>query len=313
MRVLAVMANYDSLGLLPLHVRHQIDDLAAFCDRLVVVSTTEYADEADADWIRERATLVRRDNIGYDFYGWKTGLDLVGDEVADYDYVVTCNDSYVGPLRPFAEIFAEMEDRPLDAWGFNHSLRRAPHIQSFFIAYRPWVVRSRAFRAFWDRMEPVSDRMQVIGRYEIGLSAALRDAGFRLGAVLEEDAADRRLARLRHWRWAVLRARRVAKGRRWRTLRRFATEPWNPNTALADRVLPDARLPVVKLDTLRFDPYQLGSDRLLRACEARWPERFAEVRADLAARARDYRPRPGELDGPVVPAWPVRALMGYAR
>ncbi|MEJ5946600.1 rhamnan synthesis F family protein [Pseudokineococcus basanitobsidens] len=313
MRVLAVMANYDSLGLLPLHVRDQIEDLVAFCERVVVVSTTDYADEADAEWIRARATLVRRENVGYDFYGWKTGLDLVGDELESYDYVITCNDSYVGPLRPLADVFAEMDSRPLDAWGFNFSLRRKPHIQSFFVAYRPWVVRSATFRAFWDRMEPVSDRMQVIGRYEIGLSVALRGAGFRLGGVLEEGPADTRLARLRHWRWAVLRARRAERGRRLKTLVRFAREPWNPNTALADRVLPDARLPVVKLDTLRFDPYQLGSDRLLRACEERWPERFAEVRADLAARSKDYRPRPGELDGPAVPAWPVRAVMGYAR
>lgn len=313
MRVLAIMANYDSLGALPLHVRHQIEALADFCERLVVVSTTEYADEADAEWVRERATLVRRENTGYDFYGWKVGLDLVADELDRYDYVVTCNDSYVGPLRPFAEIFAEMEQRPLDVWGFNHSLRRAPHVQSFFVAYRPWVVGSRAFREFWSRMEPVSDRGQVISRYEIGLSSALREAGFRLGAVLEETPQDRRLARLRHWRWAWLRARRAPSGRRLRSLRRFATEPWNPNTALADRVLPAGRLPVVKLDTLRFDPYQLGSERLLAACERRWPREFARVRADLAERARDYRPRPGELDGPVVPSWPVRRLIGYAR
>lgn len=312
MRVLAVMANYDSLGLLPQHARDQIDDLVAFCDRVVVVSTTDFVDERDAEWVRERADLIRRENIGYDFYGWKVGIEHVGEEILDYDYVVTCNDSYVGPLRPYADVFAEMEDRPLDAWGFNFSLRRRPHIQSFFVAYRPWVVRSSAFHRFWEQMEPVSDRMQVISRYEIGLSAALLDAGFRLGAVLVEDGADRRLARLRHWRWALLRARLAQPGRRRAAFLRFAREPWNPNTALADRVLPEARLPVVKLDTLRFDPYQLGSDRLLRACEARWPARFAHVRADVAARSRDYRPRPGELGGPAEPSWPVRRLMGYA-
>ncbi|WP_298992131.1 rhamnan synthesis F family protein [uncultured Pseudokineococcus sp.] len=313
MRVLAVMANYDALGLLPRHVKDQIDDLVGFCDRVVVVSTTEYADERDAEWIRERAELVRRVNIGYDFYGWKTGLDHVGSEVLDYDYVITCNDSYVGPLRPLADIFAEMEDRPLDAWGFNYSLRRSPHIQSFFIAYRPWVVRSRAFHDFWATMEPISDRSQVIARYEIGLSASLRAAGFRLGAVLEENAGDRRIAKLRHWRWAYLRARAEKPGRRLRSFRRFASEPWNPNTALADRALPQGRLPVVKLDTLRYDPYRLGSEGLLRACETRWPERFDEVRSDLEARAEHYRPRRGELTSASPPSWITRRTLGYAK
>ena len=83
--------------------------------------------------------------------------------------------------------------------------------------------------------------------------------------------------------------------------------------ALADRALDDARLPVVKLDTLRFDPYMLGSASLLDRCEQRYPAAFAGVREHLARTARAYAPRPGEPGSPTGrAAVPVRLVPGLA-
>ena len=62
-----------------------------------------------------------------------------------------------------------------------------------------------------------------------------------------------------------------AEVREWRER---ANEPWNPARSLADRVLDDARLPYVKIDTLRYDPYNLDAERLLELCERRFPQRF---------------------------------------
>ena len=68
-------------------------------DRLVVVSTADLTDPRSCSpRCDKRGELVRRPNFGYDFYSYKTGLDLVED-LRHYDLVVICNDSYVGPLR----------------------------------------------------------------------------------------------------------------------------------------------------------------------------------------------------------------------
>jgi rhamnosyltransferase len=83
--------------------------------------------------------------------------------------------------------------------------------------------------------------------------------------------------------------------------------------AMADRALGGARLPLVKIDTLRYDPYRLGSDRLLAACERQYPEQFAGVRQYLERTAVLYPPRPGESAGPTSPPPPLRRLIGYAR
>ena len=148
MRRLAVMAHFDPTGEVGPHVRRQVQALAGAVDDLVVVSTADLTDDARA-FLSAHSRLRERANYGYDFFSYRAGL--LETDLSGYDEVTVCNDSYVGPLRPYADIFEEMESRPLDAWGFNFSLRRKPHIQSFFVAYRPWVVASRAFRDFWSR------------------------------------------------------------------------------------------------------------------------------------------------------------------
>lgn len=296
---LAVMAHYDPDGGIAPHTRRHVEALQRAFDVVVVVSTADLGCAEEA-WFSERVTLVRRDNYGYDFLSYAGGLAAAGD-LSGFEDVVVCNDSYVGPLRPYDEILAEMAGREVDFWGLSASRRVQPHVQSFFVCFRPWVVASQAFGEFWSRMTPLSDRRQVILRYEVGLSQVLADAGFRWGSYFEETGPERALARRRVAWWAT---RRVALGPSRdsvRTVRRRAAEDWNPAIALADTCLADGRIPYVKIDTLRYDPYGLGADRLLSACEQRFPEHFEGVRAWLEQTAHHYPPRPQEVLRPTPP------------
>jgi rhamnosyltransferase len=312
MQTLVVMAHYDAMGQVAPHVLRHLDALNEVADRLVMVSTAELADETWAKEVETRAELVVRPNYGYDFFSYKTGLDLMGD-LTGYDLVILCNDSFVGPLRPYSRIIGEMADRPVDFWGITSTDRRATHVQSYFVAFRPWVVRSQAFTGFWRNLTPVSDRSKVISRYELGLSAALMDGGFRGAGYFEETPADRRLARARHLWWAVNTIGGLTPAKRKRAWRVLPFEPWNPMASLADRALDEGRLPVVKIDTLRYDPYRLESDRLLEACERRFPEQFQGVREYLDRTNALYPPRKGEGHGRSRPPLGLRRLIGYAR
>lgn len=308
LRRLVVVAHYDPFGEVAPHVLRHVAALGEVADRLLVVTTAALTDEARAA-LGGIAEVVERDNYGYDFYSYKTGLDHV-DDLTAYDEVVVCNDSFVGPLRPYPAIFDAMAGRQVDVWGMTLSRRRTLHLQSFFVVFRRWVVGSQAFAGFWRRMTPVSDRREVITRYEIGMSRAMLEAGFVLGSYFEEDERDARLAGARHL-WQVGSHVVRLPRRRWLSAtRRLAPEPWNPMAALADRALDDARLPVVKLDTLRYDPYRLGSDMLLAKCEQRYPEAFAGVRDFLQRTAAVYPLREHE-NGPTTPPPGVRQLLGY--
>lgn len=311
MRTLVVMAHYDPDGLVAPHVLRQLDAWQGVATRLMLVSAAGITDPDVVAAVQARAELVLRDNEGYDFFSYKFGLDSVPD-LESYDLVVICNDSYIGPLVPWATVIETMAHRQVDAWGLTETMRRRRHVQSYFYAFRPWVVASRGFRRFWGDMQVVSDRSRVIRVYELGLSRALLEAGFEIGSYYTESERERRLARARQVWWAVHRAPLRPKGKRISSLRRFALEPWNPMSALADVALDGGRLPVVKIDTLRYDPYRLGSVALLDACEHAYPAEFAGVREFLARTGRAYPGREGELVGPARLVTPARQLLGYS-
>ena len=292
MRAFVAMAHYDPDGQVAPHVRRHILALQAFAERVVVVSTADLLAE-DEVWLRDNVELIRRDNYGYDFLSYKTGLDAEPN-LHEYDHVIVCNDSYVGPFVAYADIVAEMDSRPVDFWGLTRSDRVAPHVQSFFVCFRPWVVRSKAFRSFWERMTPLSDRRQVILRYEVGMTGLLESAGFASGSYFEETSDDVLIARRRVRWWAALRVHGLRGSDRRRVFRQRAAEAWNPCIALADRCLGDSRLPIAKIDTLRYDPYGLDSARLLRTCLAHRPDHFGDVPGYLERTCAAYPVRENE-------------------
>ncbi|MFT4263025.1 MAG: rhamnan synthesis F family protein, partial [Nocardioides sp.] len=213
---LAVMANFDPEGGIGPHVRRQVEALAAGFEDVVVVSTSELT-ESSRDWLRARVRLIERANYGYDFFSYKAGLESVPEATLQaYDEVVLCNDSYVGPLRDYARILEEMSSRDADFWGLTETDRVAHHVQSFFVAFRPWTVGSQAFRGFWSGMEPLSDRMKVIRRYEVGMSTTLYAAGLRSASYFVESDADRAVARERVEWWAAHRGALRGKANRAR-------------------------------------------------------------------------------------------------
>lgn len=305
---LVVLASYDPDGDVAPHLRHHIEAWQGECRRLIVVTTSQLTDEARI-WLSAHVELVERENYGYDFYSYRTGLLAAGD-LTEYDEVVICNDTFVGPLCPYAQVFAAMDGVPVDFWGLTSSRRIQPHAQSFFVVFRAWVAGSKAFGDFWRDMAPVSDRRHVIRSYEIGLSQRLMQAGFTMGSYFTESPRERRVARARVAWWTLHRPDGRTGGFR-RLLARMG-EAWNPTYALADTALHGDRLPVVKLDVLRFDPYGLDASGLLRRSERVYPKSFEGVAALLRRTAAHYPTRAGEELRPTPTLLrPLRALVKY--
>lgn len=311
MSLLVVMAHFDFERSLQEHTRRTLETLAADADHVVVVSTSGL-EEKDLARVPDGVEFLTRANYGYDFYSYKWGLDAV-DNFGDFDRIVICNDSFVGPLVPLPDIAESHQAHSCDLMGMTLSHHHGGHVQSFFMSVNSHVSRSRAFRRFWQDMEPVTNRMDVIYRHEVGFSRVIEDAGFILGSYFEPTPDELLLARDRYL-WFT--RHRIDAGRPDKVigdLRHFNLDarPWNPAVAYADRVLDKDRLPLLKFDTLRFDPYELGTERLLNACEERKPEAFCGVSSFLEATKSHYPFRRGEVNRPASEEEQQRQGVGY--
>ena len=299
----AILAHYDPDGHVAPYVLRLLDQLGDCFDDVVVATTARLTGEARAA-LGQRSTVVERDNVGQDFGGWQEVLrDRV--RVDSIDRLLLTNDTYVGLLRPLPDLIAEMDRRPVEFWGITENQQIARHIQSFFLMATDPVLRSRAWARFWGGFTAQAARQDVILNHEVGISQALLTAGFDGAAYFEPTADDVALAGERET-WRRSRMRELTPD-----LDVPAAYQTNYTYALADAALRDGRLPLVKIEVLRYDPCFLGDSVLLGWCEERYPEAFEGVRAYLGRTAAAYPPRPGENPGGATLPEDARTRLGY--
>jgi hypothetical protein len=275
---LAVFAHFDPGGQVAPHVERYLAQLRDAVDRLVVVSTAKL-DAAARGTLEGFGDLVERENVGYDFASWKTGLDHVRGWDR-FDRVLICNDSVVGPMRPLTGILGAGAPKDVDFWGMTSSNDVSPHVQSWFVVFEREAVGSGLLHGFWAALQPLGSRAEVVRRYEVGLSRLLLTAGLRMGTYLRVRTPAAIRAELRH-RVALQKLPIKDRPPRPTGRRTFRDPRWNPTYVLWDAVLDDGRLPFVKLDVLRDDPYDIGGEDALARLEAAYPAELAGVREYL--------------------------------
>lgn len=206
---LGIFVFFDPQGVVDAYVTYLLGALRPHFEKLVVISNTDLdatGKEALGTWAD---VLHFRANRGLDAAAYKEGLIQVcgWEELGKYDEVVLINDTFYGPIPSFDKMFADMEIRDLDFWGMAAGYPSVDgwnkvrygyipsHIQTFFVAFRQNMVRSQAFRNYWEQYdETLSDFESVVTQHEVVMTKHFEDLGFRWGicAVTEKYASESR-------------------------------------------------------------------------------------------------------------------------
>ena len=157
--------------------------LAAASRDIIFVSNSPSLDKAGVQALRPLChEIILRENRGYDFGAWKTGLSRIGD-VSAVNTLILANDSVYGPLKDLGPIIERMDRQAFDFWGITDSYELGHHIQSYFVFYNQAVLASSTFQRFWKRLPLFENKLAVICAGELGLPSKLRRAGFSMGAA----------------------------------------------------------------------------------------------------------------------------------
>ena len=184
-----VIAHYDPAGRVARHLRALTAHLATL-GRVVFVSTQLSGAAARA--LAGDVEVITRPNEGYDFFSYKRGIESLG-ALAAFDALTLLNSSFVclDPPRLTGRFFSRAR-AGIDVLGLTANFEYAAHLQSYWISFESRrVLDSGAFARWWSDMEPVSDRELVISRYEVGMSHALKAAGFTLASAFSPPAQPR--------------------------------------------------------------------------------------------------------------------------
>jgi len=187
-----VYSHYDQDDEIQDFVLETIQRLAGNNLNIVFVSTSKIESCSNLNKLSTFChTIIERDNIGYDFGSYKTGIFHIHELDKNPQFLIITNDSVYGPLFPIDNIIRNASE--YDLYGITDSIDGAYHIQSYFIIYNNNVLRSDHFWNFWNSVELIDKKtkdfkLEIIKRYEIGGSQFFIKNGYKLGAEFAIDA-----------------------------------------------------------------------------------------------------------------------------
>lgn len=176
----ALVAQYSPDPRMSRSLLELLTQLRAAGYRCVVSSSCEA--EGPLRWpgeLPEGTVVLRRPNLGYDFGSWTVALDRFPG-VAALDRVILTNDSMAGPFAPIAHLIEAFETGHTDVWSLTDSYQLGHHMQSFFVGFRGGVLAEPGLRTFFRKVRVEPTKMDVVQRYEVGLTAACLRGGYTM-------------------------------------------------------------------------------------------------------------------------------------
>lgn len=200
-RRLLIYVVYDRRGEVEDYIPYALKDLRRFCDRILVVSNGALTAEGRSVLEGVADDVVERTNTGFDIWGYKHGLDLVGESIHDYDEVILANDTWFGPVRPFDPVFERMDRQELHFWGMTDHVRVEPnpfthvgylayHLQSYWLVARKELVASTEWRDYWSDLPEMHTYSDAVVQHEAVFTEKLTSHGF-VGAVAFPSITDK--------------------------------------------------------------------------------------------------------------------------
>lgn len=132
--------------------------------------------------------IMQRPNVGYDFGGYRDGIEFLKSEDDLPDCLLVLNDSIWFPMREDTDIVKQMEARKSDVVGMSLNGNSRPHIQSFFFLFKG-IISDPAFLDYWQKLPLYDHKRLVVKRCEIGMTGALENLGYSTECIFKIEQA----------------------------------------------------------------------------------------------------------------------------
>lgn len=190
---LGIYCFYDKYGHAASFIKTFLDDLMDNLDDLVVVVNGQLSDQARQLFSEYTKTIIVRENKGLDVAAYKQAILTLGwEKLESYDEVICLNDTVMGPVYPFREMFACMDRKDVDFWGITAyagetvDKEQIPtHLQAYWHAYRRSLVSSPAFHEYWETMPLRKDYAEVTRKHEMTFTKHFTDLGFTWASYID--------------------------------------------------------------------------------------------------------------------------------
>lgn len=177
-----------------------LDHLAKFADKVLIISNSQL-NERDMEHLSRYGEVRIRENKGYDTAAFRYGiLEAYPDLSTEFSELILANDTSIGPISDFSQMFDEMDAKKLDFWGvtfgeeqdditgYNRYNYIPKHLQSYFLAIKRNMFLDPQFLKYWENLTQTDSREEAIGKHETVFTKYFADLGYRYDAYVRENS-----------------------------------------------------------------------------------------------------------------------------
>ena len=180
---IAFLAQWSSTEQVPRSTILLIGELIECGYSVILVSACEGPNPLAIDSeVKEKITIIRKPNIGYDFGSWSVAMQMLPSS-RNATEVLVLNDSLIGPFSSIKKLLGAVEESSFDITGVTDSVQIRHHVQSYLLHFKNGSFQNSEIEDFWNGVRTQEDKMDVVQAYEIGLTATAQANGFYVGAV----------------------------------------------------------------------------------------------------------------------------------
>ncbi|MEI0532249.1 rhamnan synthesis F family protein [Brachyspira pilosicoli] len=189
-KILTIFAGYDRDNIIDDYVVYYIKELNKISD-VIYVSDCNMLDNELKKIDNHCIHIINGRHGEYDFGSYKRGYLYAKENniLQNYDKIIFCNDSCYGPFFNLENIIYKITDYNFGGIYISKDLKIAEHdyITSFFIIIDKKIYNTNFFNNFILNIKKEPDKMDIIKKYEFGLSKLMLDNNIELQAIFNDN------------------------------------------------------------------------------------------------------------------------------
>lgn len=280
MTKVAIIAHYDPECIWSENFIVLLQVVSSVIDNVIVVTTCENITDLPCQY--SNLTLIRRPNVGYDFYSYRVGVYLALSRLNTTSILILNSSLLLLNTSAFQSLLLDLINKNSSILSLTDSLQISWHPQSYLLYFNQSCLSSAWLWRFFNEIEPVNSKFEVIVRYEIGLGQVIQkykascDTLFKprfsktfLASLVLFHSLTRKYGLkvwLHHRPWSV-----------WREI----------NWAHFGAEVIAKRFGIVKAEFLRSNPHQLPQKAVWDSCQ---PELRSDISNTLLKHKKLYQP-----------------------
>lgn len=278
---IVVVAHFDADDKIDENFAQVLFCLEKVFDVVLLITTSAIAEEDIVDFVKVK--LIRRPNVGYDFYSYRVGYEYAVTHFVVQSILFTNSSYFVTDDNKFTSLLVEMQraGSEYDVVGLTSSQQIAWHVQSYMLLISGGLSAKEWFAKFMRNVQPQNTKFEVILNYEIGLSQKMLGEAISPKILFQADAA-LKISAYKHWFSKIV---RNASGYDWMSLKVFrGIKDINWTHFAAAKIA--QQYGVVKAEVLRTNPHSIDKDLVLKEAVS---ESIESIHASINRSSRHYQ------------------------